>query len=390
MRINQALAAAAVLLSLSSVTACEDTGHKSPGGTGGSTGPAQQAGPAPQTGPPSARSLDEARKYVSQYASCENLGTDAEDKRLRSGTVKGVGEPVTEAGACSDRSGHGAIGLYLTPDMKKFQAAYQQRVMDRIAAGKPTYGLYSRVFVGKDFVAEPSATATAKALAKSGMRILTCNPTFGVPQGYKKEKALVDSCVLSDFVNSSDGEGSENHEGDQQTAAPSLGLPSAGSLAELRKLVASSVNCTHFATDPETVSIQSIDYQPVIDGDKAGWGVGERGLCGETAGAQRAHGLAWLDKVDDMLALQTRAKAAQLGDLKANGDRVMATKSMLLVGQNIAVETNDVASRHGLYQQQFLALNCRPGFTAPQGYRYEKAMVDGCVLTNYEGEGGPS
>ncbi|GHG52099.1 hypothetical protein [Streptomyces griseocarneus] len=167
----------------------------------------------------------------------------------------------------------------------------------------------------------------------------------------------------------------------------SMGLASADDLAALRRLVHDhhSVDCKTFSTDPQTVSIQSIDYLPAVEGNVKDWGVSERGLCGEPAGAQRAHGLVWLDKVANMAVFQERAKAAQLAELKENG-RIRATRSKLLVGTNIAVETNNRHARIGLYQQQFLYLNCEAGFTAPQGFRFEKAMADGCVLTNYEAE----
>lgn len=102
-------------------------------------------------------------------------------------------------------------------------------------------------------------------------------------------------------------------------------------------------------------------------------------------GAQRAVNLSWLDTVGDMKKLQTKAKAAQQADLKDDG-KLKATVSMLLVGENIAVETNDPSARFGLYQLQFLYLNCVPGFSAPSGYRLEKSQVEGCVLTNYEPE----
>ncbi|MFI1652323.1 hypothetical protein ACH4XT_36080 [Streptomyces avidinii] len=137
------------------------------------------------------------------------------------------------------------------------------------------------------------------------------------------------------------------------------------------------------STDPATVAVESIDYAPVVKDAPLTWGLSGRALCGEPAGAQRAHGLSRLDTVSDMKKLQTRAKAAQLAELKEDG-RLRATQSLLLVGENIAVETNDPAARFGLYQQQFLYLNCVPGFSAPTGYRLEKAQVDGCVLTNYE------
>ncbi|MEU6893719.1 hypothetical protein ABZ934_18340 [Streptomyces sp. NPDC046557] len=156
-------------------------------------------------------------------------------------------------------------------------------------------------------------------------------------------------------------------------------------MTELKKLVASSVDCSHFSTDPDTVAIRSIDYAPVVDGNPLDWGVSGRALCGEPAGAQRAHNLNWLDTVGDMKKLQTKAKAAQLADFEDDG-KLKATASLLLVGDGIAVETNDPSARFGLYQQQFLYLNCTPGFAAPTGYRLERSQVEGCVLTNYQPE----
>ncbi|MFD8981659.1 hypothetical protein [Streptomyces sp. NPDC059564] len=84
-----------------------------------------------------------------------------------------------------------------------------------------------------------------------------------------------------------------------------------------------------------------------------------------------------------MKTLQARAKAAQLADLKDDG-RLRATAGKLLVGTDIAVESDSKDVRHGLYDLQFLYLNCETGCTAPVGYRLEKAQVEGCVLTNFE------
>ncbi|WP_328923971.1 hypothetical protein OG429_04540 [Streptomyces sp. NBC_00190] len=388
MRIKRILAATALLASLPALAACEDA---EPGAA--AAVPTAIAG-APEAAP---TSLAEAQKYVQRYASCEKMGTQADDSRLPLTDLTTVGKwSVTERGVCSDRVEHGEIIFYMASDMKEFQAGYKQRVMEQIAAGKATYGLNSRVFVGKNYAVTPTSTKTALALARSDLRILTCNPTFGVPKGYKKETALVDGCVLSDFVGSADGSGSPNFETPQddpaaaasekpgQPAQGSLGLPRAGSLDELKKMVHPNiVDCTNMSTAPDAVAIQSIDYLPVVAGDPLGWGVKERAVCGEPAGERRAHDLNWLDVVRDMKTLQLKAKAAQQADLKDDG-RLKATASRLLVGENIAVETNSREIRHGLYQLQFLYLNCEPGFSAPAGYRLEKSQVEGCVLTNYE------
>ncbi|WP_327282580.1 MULTISPECIES: hypothetical protein [unclassified Streptomyces] len=383
-RIRRALATTAALACLTTLSACKEGG-----------GAARPAAPAAS---PAAGPLAEAQRYVRQYTSCEELSAAADDPRLPSDDPTEAGQwSVTERGVCSDKPEHGEIVLSVPSDMKEFQTRYKQYVMDKIAGGDGGYGLESRVLVGKGFVATPTRTKTALALVRSELRVLTCNPTFPVPKGYKREKALVEGCVLSDFVGSSDGSGSPNLETPQdpagsgasgkpgQPAQGSLGLPRAASIAELKTLVGSSVDCTHFSTDPATVAIESIDYAPVVTGDPLGWGVTGRALCGEPAGAQRAHDLNWLDTVGDMKKMQTKAKAAQLADLKDDG-KLRATASLLLVGENIAVETNDPDVRFGLYQQQFLYLNCLPGFSAPAGYRLEKSKVDGCVLTNYEPE----
>ncbi|UQX02704.1 hypothetical protein [Streptomyces sp. RerS4] len=337
--------------------------------------------------------LTRAQKYVQKFASCENMSTDPKDPRLPRTEFTTVGKwGVTERGVCTDRTGNGEIVFYITPDMKAFQQGYKDHTAAQLAAGNEGYGLSSRVIVGKDFAVTPTKTKTAVALVASDLRVLSCNVSFFPPDGYHREKALVEGCGLGDFVNSEDGDGSPNYEVPRdpategpekpgQPATGSLGLASAGSLAELRKLVGHSVDCTKMST--EDAAVESIDYKPVVQGDPRAWGVKERAVCGNLAGAQRAHDLNWLDVVSDMRTLQTRAKAAQLADLKDDG-RLLATGSKLLVGTNVAVETNSKSVRHGLYQQQFLYLNCERGFSAPAGYRLEQSLVEGCVLTNFE------
>ncbi|MEV6686629.1 hypothetical protein AB0N28_14975 [Streptomyces sp. NPDC051130] len=387
MRLQRTLAATAVLTALPALAACQGDPAPSAGRAG--------ASPSPSAVRPSAGgSILDAQQYVRQFTSCEDISSEPDDPRLPSTEFTRVGQwSVTQRGVCSDRPAHGELVFYVVSDMKEFQERYRQKVMDAIKGGDGAFGLNSRVFVGKGYVVTPTQTKSALALARSDLRILTCNPTFAVPKGYKKEQALVEGCVLSDFVNSPDGSGSPNLETPQdpggekpgQPAQGSLGLPRAGSMAELKNLVGAGMDCSHFTTAPGDVAIESIDYQPVVKGDPLAWGVTGRGLCGVPAGAQRAHDLNWLDTVGNMKKLQTKAKAAQLADLKDDG-KLNATASRLLVGENIAVESNDPAVRDGLYQAQFLALNCVPGFSAPAGYRLERSQVDGCVLTNYEPE----
>lgn len=387
MHLKRIIAATAALASFSLIAACEDADADRAAAV---TSPTADSGAGTDT-------LEQAQVYVQRYASCEQMSTDPKDSRLPLTEFTAVGKwSVTERGVCSDRVKNGEIIFYMYSDMRAFQEGYKQRVLAKIASGDRNYGLFSRVLVGKNFAVTPTETKTALKLSRSDLRVLTCNPTASVPEGYKREKGLVEGCVLTDFVASDGGDGSPNFETPQdpsvdgesekpgQPSTGSLGLPRAGSLAELKQLVhPHTVDCTSYATDPVSLAVESIDYQPVITGDHRLWGVGDRAICGEPGGAQRAHNLNWLDMVNDMELLQTRAKAAQQEDLK-DDNRLKATVSRLLVGENIAVESNDTSVRGGLYQLQFLYLNCEPGFSAPAGYRVEKASVEGCVLTNYE------
>ncbi|MER5931620.1 hypothetical protein [Streptomyces sp. NPDC002054] len=391
MHIKRFSAVLASLLCLATLSACEDT--KKPAPAGAAASPAASAPAAAPTG------LAEAQRYVQKYASCEDMSTDPRDRRLPSTDLTTVGKwSVTERGVCSDRTERAELVFYMVSDMKEFQAGYKKRVMEKRAAGDETYGLFSRVFVGKNFAVTPTGPKTALALSRSDLRILTCHPSFGPPKGYKKEKALVEHCTLSDFVHADDGTGSPNFEtptdpgagtgGPEKPGQPahgSLGLPSAATMAELKKLVhPHTVDCTTMSTASDEVAVESIDYRPAVTGDPRTLGITQRAICGNTGGAQRAGNLNWLDVVGDMTTLQRQTKAAQQEDLKDG--RRSATTSRLLVGENIAVETNDESVRYGLYQLQFLMLECRPGFSAPSGYRLERSKVEGCVLTNYEGK----
>ncbi|MEU5146994.1 hypothetical protein AB0G42_07305 [Streptomyces yangpuensis] len=384
MRLQRILAATAALGCLATLAACEE------GGQPATPAAASSSATATDTGP-----LTTAQQYLRQFANCDDLSDRPDDPRIPAADFPKAGQwSVKELGVCSDKVRQGEIVIAVPTDMKQFQEGYKKYVLDRMDGGEGSYGLESRVLIGKGFVAFPTSTKTALALVRSDLRVLTCNPGAPVPKGYKREKPLVEHCNLSDFVGSEDGSGSPNLETPQDPAGGgekaeqpktgSLGLPRAGSIAELRTLVGNSLDCEkHFSTDPEAVAIESIDYAPVVTGSALEWGVTGRALCGEPAGAQRARNLSWLDTVGDMKLLQTRAKAAQLADYKDDG-KLRQTASRLLVGQNIAVETNSPSSRHGLYQLQFLYLNCIPGFSAPSGYRLEKSLVEGCVLTNYE------
>ncbi|WP_405979005.1 hypothetical protein [Streptomyces sp. NBC_00158] len=381
MRLQRIFTATAALAALTTLaTACEDSAKPakaaaspaaSPSATAGAsaaptaTAAGAGAGAAPAT-------LAEAQAYVQKYTSCEDLSSDPNDSRVNLNGYTPVGTSgITARGVCSDKKQQGEIVLSMVSDMKAHQQAEKDHVTKRLDEGYWDAGLYDPVLYGKTFTVTAQKTGTNLALVKSDLRALVCNPDFTVPEGYKKEKALVEGCVLTDFVNTRDGKGSP-------VKGPAL--PRAGSIEELRKLVSpKAVDCTEMLVTNEHVA--SIDYLPVVGRDVQGAGVKQRAVCGQLGGATRAHNLNWLDLVADMKALQTVSKDSQLAEV---GHQRKLTQSKLMVGTNIAVESNNPAVRKELYKLGFLRVDCEPAFSAPAGSRIQKAQVDGCVLTDFE------
>ncbi|MEU3914268.1 hypothetical protein [Streptomyces sp. NPDC029721] len=375
MRFKRTLTATAAIASLLTLaTACEDPAKASPPTASPAASPAATGGASAQASPSAAgaapATLTEAQAYVQKYTSCDNLSTGPADRVNLAGYAPVGAWSVTDRGICSDTKEQDEIVISMVSDMKIHQQAYKDHITKRLDEGYWDAGLYDPVFYTKTFTVSAQKTGTALALAKSDLRVLVCNPDFSVPEGYKKEKALVDGCVLTDFVNSRDGKGSP-------VKGPAL--PSAGSIEELRRLVSpKTVDCTEMLVTNEHIA--SIDYQPVVGRDVRGAGVKQRAVCGKLGGP-RPVDMNWLDLVSDMKALQTVSKESQLAEV---GQQRSLTQSKLMVGKDVAVESNNPTVRKGLYKLGFLRLDCEPGFSAPAGSRIQKAQVDGCVLTDFE------
>lgn len=280
-RISTATAALAALTTFA--TACEDSPQPGPPAASPSASARGAAPASPTAAGAEPATLAGAQAHVQQYTSCENLSTDPNDSRVPLSGFIGAGDwGITERGVCTDKKARGEIVLFLTPDMKAFQQAAKDHAAKLLAEGRGDTDLASRTVVGKTFALTALGTATAVSLVdppNSDLRILTCNPDVFVPEGFKKEKALVEGCFLTDYVNSPDGQGSPHRgavrdpstEGAAKPGQPStgsLGLPSAGSIAELKQLVSPhTVDCTSMTVTDE--HIQSIDYMPVVDGPRA-------------------------------------------------------------------------------------------------------------------------
>lgn len=85
---------------------------------------------------------------------------------------------------------HGRVGppiaLLVVPDMKKFQTAAR-------SSG-------DEFLVGENFAVVPVGDEAIRSLQQSGLRFLTCDADLAVPSGFEKEPALVDGCVLTNYV----------------------------------------------------------------------------------------------------------------------------------------------------------------------------------------------
>ncbi|WP_031172533.1 hypothetical protein [Streptomyces durhamensis] len=198
MRLKRALAVGALLVLSTSVAACGDDNKDSGGvaaGAGNSDGDGKSTGGAAAGGLPSATSVADISDILNQHGSCLDLQSgDKYDAGSFSGTDPAWDIPderpaavwgVKERYVCRDNYSDSTTMALV--DMKKFQAAYK------------TSGLTRGVLVGKNFLVVPGGAETAHDLQASGLKYFTCDPKFQMPSGYKKEPALVDGCVVTNY-----------------------------------------------------------------------------------------------------------------------------------------------------------------------------------------------
>ncbi|MEU6088428.1 hypothetical protein ABZ865_16675 [Streptomyces sp. NPDC047085] len=146
------------------------------------------------SGLPEAKDVASVAKYVSAYTTCEAVQSgDAYDTNRTGenyswgagGEVDAPSWGIKERAVCKDASGD-AITLLITPDMRKFQSAVKKN--------------HEKLLVGQDFAVVPTGNDAIRGLTTSDLRLLTCDPDFSVPSGYTKKAALVDGCVLTDYL----------------------------------------------------------------------------------------------------------------------------------------------------------------------------------------------
>lgn len=140
------------------------------------------------------------------------------------------------------------------------------------------------------------------------------------------------------------------------------GLPAAGDMAAIEKLVGAHTMCSDLRTgtgDSGVMGLEAKDPQ---------WAVKERGVCGNDASDTLT-----LLSVSDMEKFQRANKQAAA----AGHD------TRFLLGQDFAVVAGDPAAAKALMDSDVLLFTCAKDFKVPDGYRDEKLLVDGCALTDY-------
>ncbi|MFI5872258.1 hypothetical protein ACIBAH_07405 [Streptomyces sp. NPDC051445] len=154
-------------------------------GTGGDTGQSTAAGL------PQAADTASVADYLNQYTPCQDVATGDEYDDGHDGDAWGTDESedpawsIEERAVCTDGSGR-PIALLVVPDMKKFQTAAK-------SSG-------DEFLVGENFAVVPVGDEAIRSLQQSGLRFLTCDADLAVPSGFEKEPALVDGCVLTNYV----------------------------------------------------------------------------------------------------------------------------------------------------------------------------------------------
>ncbi|WP_405967584.1 hypothetical protein OG613_24550 [Streptomyces sp. NBC_00015] len=142
-------------------------------------------------GLPQAPDTESVASYLNRYTPCQGVVTGDEYDGGHDGDAWGTDESedpawgIEERAVCTDGSDR-PIALLTVSGMKEFQAAAK-------ASG-------DEFLVGEDFAVVPVGDEAIRSLQRSDLRFLTCDADRAVPSGFEKEPALVDGCVLTNYV----------------------------------------------------------------------------------------------------------------------------------------------------------------------------------------------
>ncbi|MFE3515302.1 hypothetical protein [Streptomyces sp. NPDC059166] len=188
MRLRGMLVASAAIVVMAAAGGC---GDGESGGSGASNdGYGQSAGSggrlmdAEPPGPPSAPTMADIETFVSRRTTCTGLEIRTEpddDIPEETGATWGIKERAT----CFNVKGN-YVRLMAVDDMRSFQTQAK-----RVGGG---------YLVGKDFAVDSHTSLTRDDFKDSGLLQLVCDPETQIPSGYKKQKALVEGCTLTDFI----------------------------------------------------------------------------------------------------------------------------------------------------------------------------------------------
>ncbi|MEU9266218.1 hypothetical protein AB0E04_12305 [Streptomyces sp. NPDC048251] len=199
MRLSRSLVTGAATLAL--LTTLSGCGSDSESGSKARTGAdsvfgsdADSDGDSGQTttgGLPRASDTESVASYLNRYTPCQGVVTGDEYDGGHDGDAWGTDESedpawgIEERAVCTDGSDR-PIALLTVSDMKEFQTAAK-------ASG-------DEFLVGEDFAVVPVGDEAIRSLQRSDLRFLTCDADLAVPSGFEKEPALVDGCVLTNYV----------------------------------------------------------------------------------------------------------------------------------------------------------------------------------------------
>ncbi|MDX3521356.1 hypothetical protein [Streptomyces scabiei] len=110
------------------------------------------------------------------------------------------------------------------------------------------------------------------------------------------------------------------------------------------------------------------------------WAIRKAGFCGNT----RSDAGGWLIYLPkDMKAFQENYRKIARELAKDDGYTKNLARGKYFFGADFIIDPTNYLASKTLLEAGMLMENCDPSFKAPEGYRTEKALASGCVLTNY-------
>lgn len=185
----------------------------SPGGTARSDS-GQQGNGGTTEGLPHAGSLRGVETFLGKtQLPCYDMSSDPADDRLPAdGFVDTVSEnasaaakkeaaawSIKEEGVCGEDWTNSYL-VYMPSDMRAFQQRYKEYVLGNDRSGGSSSLTSGRFLIGEDFAVDPAGKIRDSGLLATGLLLLNCDPGLKVPSGHTERPALVDGCVLTDYV----------------------------------------------------------------------------------------------------------------------------------------------------------------------------------------------